>query len=171
MSHTSPTADQSAIPETRVEDGMILPMCAVFRRYLKRQGLKFTPERARILDTVLAKEALFEAEQLSFELRQAGHSVSKATVYRTLKHLLDAGIIREVLIDSKLAHYRLVTGRDPKAHLVCLETNQVIEFTAPELAALRDRIAQAHGFAPVSYQFVIYGLSPAAQQTRETDDE
>jgi len=162
-----------SIPETRFEEEMILPLCAVFRRYLKQEGLKFTPERAKILDAVLAKEGVFEADELTFELRNIGHRVSKATVYRTLKHLLEARIIREVLIDSKLSHYRLCSGREPKAHLVCLETNEIIEFDAPELAELRDRIAKERGFEPVTYQFVVYGLSPEAQQeaAKDKDDD
>ena len=39
-------------------------MCAIFRRYLHGKKLKFTPERAMILDAVLRKTGLFEAERL-----------------------------------------------------------------------------------------------------------
>ena len=42
-------------------------MCAIFRRFLKRQGLKFTNERALILDAVLAKPSVFEADELLHE--------------------------------------------------------------------------------------------------------
>lgn len=142
---------------------LIEPMCAVFRRFLKRQGLKFTPERAIILESVLSKNDVFEAEQLLYEMRDAGLRVSKATIYRTLKHLLEAKIVSEVLIDSKQAHYQLTAGREPKAHLVCLETNQIVEFECPELQTIRERICKQHGFTPVSHRLVVYGLSPEAQ--------
>jgi Fur family ferric uptake transcriptional regulator len=144
------------------DDTFAPPLCAIFRRFLKRQGLKFTPERATILHSVLGKADVFEAEQLLFEMRSAGHRVSKATIYRTLKHLLDAGIITEVLIDSKQAHYQLSFGRETQGHLVCVETGRIIEFTAPELTKVRDRVCQEHGYDPVSYRFVVYGVSPAA---------
>lgn len=134
------------------------PMCSVFRRFLKRQGLKFTPERAQILQSVLAKIDVFEAEALMYEMRQTGLRVSKATIYRTLKHLLQAGIISEVLLDSKQAHYQLSFGKQPKGHLVCTDTGRVIEFVSHELLAIRDRICREHGFTPVSHSFVIYGL-------------
>ena len=49
------------------------PVCAVFRRYLHGEKLKFTPERAMILDAVLRKTGLFEAEQLAVDLRQLAH--------------------------------------------------------------------------------------------------
>lgn len=159
---------QQSTPSS-MDSPIAMPLCAIFRRSLKRAGLKFTPERAKILDSILAKKGIFEAEELLFEMRQAGQQVSKATIYRTLKHLIDAKIISEVLIDSKQSHYQLTYGMKPKGHLVCVETNRVIEFETPELARLRDRICKEHGYDPVSLRFVIYGVSPEAKQAPEAE--
>ena len=144
------------------EEPLIQPVCAVFRRFLKDQGLKFTAERARILDSVLSKSEIFEAEELLDEMRRKGQRVSKATIYRTLKHLLESKIITEVLIDSKQTHYQLSIGREPKGYLVCVETHKIIEVDAPELEKIRDQICREHGFEPASHRFVIYGVSPEA---------
>ncbi|MFW6058625.1 MAG: Fur family transcriptional regulator [Phycisphaeraceae bacterium] len=163
MSHDPPL-------RTAQDDEMIQPLCAIFRRFLKRKGLKFTTERAQILDAVLAKDGVFEAEALLDEMRQANHRVSKATIYRTLKHLKEANIITEVLIDARQSHYELSFGREPKGHLVCLETGKIIEFPAHELVALRDRICEEHGFDPVSHRFVIYGISPEARQDEQAEE-
>ena len=152
------------------DDSLIQPMCSIFRRFLKRQGLKFTTERAMILNTVLSKEGVFEAEELLMEMRDADLRVSKATIYRTLKHLQDAGIITEVLLDSRQAHYELSFGREPKGHLVCVETRRVIEFPLAELSALRDQICEKHGFDPVSARFVIYGVSPEAKAAEQAEE-
>ncbi len=146
-------------PPDPPSDPLIAPMCSVFRRFLKRQGLKFTTERAQILDTVLSTRGVFEADELLEEMRKAGHRVSKATIYRTLKHLVEANIIREVLIDSKQTHYELSYGRQPQGHLVCVEANRIIEVDVPELTQIRDRICQEHGYEAVSHRFVIYGIS------------
>jgi len=152
---------------TPTDQGLILPMCAIFRRFLKGKGLKFTQERAKILDAVLAKEEVFEADELTYEMREMGHRVSRATIYRTLKHLLEAGIISEILIDSNQAHYQLTFGREPKGHLVCVETGRIIEFSTSELDALKQRICEAHGFDPVNYRFVVYGVSPEAKEEQD----
>ncbi len=148
---------------TDSEDLMFQPLCAVFRRFLKREGLKFTPERAISLDAVLAKENVFEAGTLYDEIRTAGHHVSRATLYRTLKHLQDAKIIAEVLIDSKQAHYELCFGKKPVGHLVCVDSSQVTEFTSPQIEELRDRICEEHGYKPVSVRLVVYGVSSQAR--------
>jgi Fur family ferric uptake transcriptional regulator len=150
---------------TPTDEPLIEPLCSIFRRFLKRQGLKFTPERAKILDAVLSKEGVFEADQLLSEMRESRHRVSKATIYRTLKHLIEAKIITEVLLDAKQSHYQLSFGREAKGHLVCVESNRIVEFSTPELKALSDRICREYGFNPVSYRFVVYGVSPEASQT------
>ena len=77
------------------------PLCAVFRRFLKSRDLKYTQERADVLDAIVARDGAFEAEELLLELRARGHDVSKATVYRTIRLLLDAGIITQSLFDLK----------------------------------------------------------------------
>ena len=38
---------------------IVEPLCAVFRRRLKSEGLKYTPERAQVLDTIIRYEGLF----------------------------------------------------------------------------------------------------------------
>jgi Fur family ferric uptake transcriptional regulator len=143
------------------------PVCAIFRQYLRRQKLKFTPERAMILDAVLRKTSLFESEQLAQDLRQLGHRVSRATAYRTLAHLQDAGIVKQVFFDNKQSYYEVIVGRQAYDYLICVTTGKVIEFSSDKLKKLRDEICRQHGFLPLSHQFHIYGLSPEAAKAAE----
>ena len=142
------------------------PVCAVFRRYLHGQTLKFTPERAMILDAVLRKSGLFEADGLASDLKQLGHRVSRATVYRTLAHLQDAGILKQVFFDNKQSYYEVIAGRQTYDYLICVETGKVVEFNSEKLRALRDEICREHGFEPLSHQFHIYGISPQARKNQ-----
>lgn len=141
-------------------DPFIVPLCAVFRKHLRHEGQKFTPERAQVLDTIIQLNRVFEAEELLDELRARGMSVSKATVYRTLKLLQDAGIIEPVLFDQKQAHYQLTYGRGATDQMICVETGQVIEFTDDDLLELRNRIARKHGWSPVGHRLQIFAVSP-----------
>lgn len=138
------------------------PVCAVFRRYLRGQKLKFTPERAMILDTALRREGLFEAEQLVADVKRLGHRVSRATVYRTLTHLQDAGVLRQVFFDNRQSYYEVIAGRGENDYLICVETGRVIEFSSQRLRQLRDEICREHGFDPISHQFHIFGVSRGA---------
>jgi Fur family ferric uptake transcriptional regulator len=140
------------------------PVCAIFRRYLHGQKLKFTPERAMILDAVLRQNGLFEAEKLVIDLKDLGHRVSRATAYRTLNHLQDAGILKQVFFDNKQSYYEVIAGRQTYDYLICVTTGRVIEFNSDKLRKLRDEICQEHGFAPLSHQFHIFGSSPEAAE-------
>jgi Fur family ferric uptake transcriptional regulator len=139
------------------------PVCAIFRRYLHEQKLKFTPERAMILDAALRKTSLFEPEQLANDLKSAGHRVSRATVYRTLNHLQDAGILKQVFFDNKQSYYEVIAGRQTHDYLICVVTGKVIEFNSEKLRQLRDEICREHGFEPLSHRFQILGISPEGQ--------
>lgn len=142
------------------------PVCAVFRKYLRGQQLKFTPERAMILDAALRREGLFEAEALVADLKQMGHRVSRATVYRTLNHLQDAGILKQVFFDNRQSYFEVIAGRTTHDYLICVETGEVIEFHSEKLRKLRDEICKEHGYEPISHQFHIFGLSPKAQKSK-----
>ena len=138
---------------------IIEPLCAVFRRTLKGEGLKYTPERARVLDTIVRIDGLFEAERLIEQLRSGGHRVSKATVYRTLKLMVEAGIIQRVPLDTDQAHYQLVFGREPTEMIVCVDSNRVETILVPELARIRDRLCAERGLEPRSHRFTIFATS------------
>src|SRR4051812_36443350 len=151
--------------QARRETAPYEPVCAVFRRYLHQEKLKFTPERAMILDAVLRKEGLFEPEQLIDGLKGLGHKVSRATIYRTLSHLQDAGILKQVFFDNKQSYYEVIAGRQTHDYLICVTTGKVIEFNSEKLRKLRDEICREHGFEPLSHRFQIFGVSSEAVAT------
>jgi Fur family ferric uptake transcriptional regulator len=139
---------------------VMAPLCSVFRRYLRSQDLKYTQERADILNAIIEEDGLFEAETLMNSMRAGGYDVSKATLYRTVKLLREAGIIQEVMIDGKQSHYQLIYGRSPIDTIVCMRTGKRIEFSSDEFVQWRDAICKEHGWTPVGHRVVIYALSP-----------
>ncbi|MGI9012741.1 MAG: transcriptional repressor [Phycisphaerales bacterium] len=160
------SGSQPAVPPPGDTDSAaMVPLCSVFRRHLRQQNLKYTSERAEILNAIIERDDIFEAEQLLIDMRERGYDVSKATIYRTLKLLQDAGIITEALFDSKQSHFHLVYGRTERDYLVCVETGEVVEFSDPALRKLRERICREHGWSAVSHRFQIYGRSPRAPAT------
>jgi Fur family ferric uptake transcriptional regulator len=136
------------------------PLCAIFRRFLKSQRLKYTPERADVLEAIIERDGVFEVDQLLMDMRDRGHRVSKATIYRTVKLLQDAGIITQALFDSKQAHYQLIYGMAARDYMVCVKTGRHIEFSDDGLVALRERICRDRGWEPVGHRFQIYAISP-----------
>ncbi|MCA9311252.1 MAG: transcriptional repressor [Phycisphaerales bacterium] len=149
---TSGAAARSNLEDITVYE----PLCAVFRRHLRSLGQKYTPERAQILDTLVRMDDIFQVEQLQDAMRDQGHRVSKATIYRTLKLLQEADIIQQVLVDAEQAHYQLAYGRGPQELLILVDSNEVIPIEVPELAAIRDRICAERGLVASEHRFQIF---------------
>ncbi len=154
--------DLDPIPE--FEEGLEVPaifepLCAVFRRRLKADGQKYTPERARVLDAVIRMDGPFEAEALVEDLRQSGYRVSKATVYRTIKLMQDAGIVQRVLGGDDVPRFQLIYGTRPDDTVVRVDTDEVIHVDIPELIALRDRICAERGLTATSHRFQIFATA------------
>jgi Fur family ferric uptake transcriptional regulator len=152
-----PLPISSDFPEMLPE--IIEPLCAVFRRKLKSEGLKYTPERARVLDAIVRSEGLFEADGVITALGRSGTRVSKATVYRTIRLLLEAGIVQRILVEGAQARYQLVYGRRPSALLVRLDTGEVESVHIPELIALRDRVCRERGLEARAHHLQIFAAA------------
>ncbi|HVU63313.1 MAG TPA: transcriptional repressor [Phycisphaerales bacterium] len=142
---------------------IVEPLCAVFRRKLKSEGLKYTPERAHILDAIIRRDeegtkggGVFQADELLASMRGAGFRVSKATIYRTIKLLAEAGIIQQVLFDAETAHYQLAYGKSASGLLVNVDTREITPIDLPELVQIRDRICRERGLAAEGHRVVVY---------------
>ena len=128
----------------------------VFRAFLRQHGLKFTTERLAILSAVQKFGRPFEAEELLLTLREGAYRTSKATVYRTIKHLLDAGLLKQVHFGGgKQAHYDFANPANAHDHLLDLDTGKIIPFSSDLVIKLRGQIAKEMGFTAVSHRFQI----------------
>lgn len=147
------------------EPDIIEPLCAVFRRQLKSEGQKYTPERARILDTIIRLDGLFEADQVLEEVRAEGFRVSKATVYRTLKLLEDCGIIERIPFAREQSHYQLIYGKKTGALLINVDAGTVETIEMPELLELRDRVCRDRGLEAEGHRVQIFARPSATGST------
>jgi len=132
---------------------------ARFGTYLERQGLKNTPERRAIVKEVVAIVEHFDPEVLQTRLRRKGTRVSRATIYRTLEHLINSGLVRKTSLDleHKTSFYENTLVREHHEHMVCLGCGTVIEFTSPRIEALQDEVCRRHRFQPIRHTHQIMG--------------
>jgi Fe2+ or Zn2+ uptake regulation protein len=152
---------------TRVSDKsldnirIVEPLCAVFRRRLRDEGLKYTAERARILDAVMAMPGPFTVEELLARLKGGSPRVSKATTYRTVKLLADGGIVRPVVLSSDQTHYTLAYGRASTATLVDATTGRMELVEVPGLAELCERLCAQRGVSLNGQSLMVYAAAKA----------
>jgi Fur family ferric uptake transcriptional regulator len=76
--------------------------------------------------------------------------VSRATVYRTLSMLEEAGFVASLDTGENGRRFEHVLGHDQHDHMVCEECGRIVEFVEPELERMREAVARKHGFRIVS---------------------
>ena len=129
----------------------------IFQEYIRRRGLRRTPEREKILLEIFAMHEHFDVDGLYLRLKQRGAKVSKASIYRALPLFIDCGLIREVDFSDGHWHYEHIYGHGHHCHLRCVACGQVLEFEAPDLAQLETRLAREYGYDIISHQLEVKG--------------
>jgi Fur family ferric uptake transcriptional regulator len=140
-----------------------------FREYLasRPRAQRFTNPQRQMVRFIFSTHNHFDAEQLCKEMVQAGLDVSRATVYRTLNKLVDAGLLRRLQLGERVA-YEHDYGYPQHDHLHCERCGKVLEFQSPEIEAALQRIAQEHRFRASTYNLVIHGTCDACNLARMT---
>jgi Fur family ferric uptake transcriptional regulator len=128
-----------------------------FRQYLAQEGLKVTTERLAIADAVLTTPGHFEADALLATLQLDDIRVSRATLYRTMTHLLKAEVVRRVRGPDGNPRYECMTGREHHDHLVCLGCGDILEFTDERIERLQLQVCRGRGFTMTDHTLRIEG--------------
>lgn len=141
----------------------------VFVNYLKKKDLQLTKSREAILDAVFETHSHFEIEELYQMLRSNRKNVSRATVYRTIPYLVDAGLIRKLRYSDQKEQYEHIYGHPNHFHLHCLNCNRVIEQSSPELDTNIHKIAKKLGFKLSDYTISISGYCSLCSPSNENN--
>lgn len=75
----------------------------------EQHGILPTPQRIEVAEILLEKLQHLSAEQILERLRDAGSSVSKATVYNTLNLFARRGVVKECMVDPVRKFYDSAT--------------------------------------------------------------
>lgn len=134
-----------------------------FEAFLRSKKLKLTSERLAILAAIFQRNSHFDAETLHAELRNEGGDISRATVYRSLDLLVQAGLVRKNSLGASHANYEAARGDDHHDHLICLGCNTVLEFFNPDLEELQERICVGYDYRLVHHSLQIFGLCAACK--------
>lgn len=127
--------------------------------FLQRKSLKLTSQRRRIVEQILDMEKThFAADDLVDQFRDQKPRVSKATVYRALSVLVEAGILEQHDFGESHKVFEVSEGREHHDHLMCTSCARIIEFHSDDMESLQDKIAAGLGFHPTHHSQKIYGI-------------
>ena len=129
-----------------------------FLDYVRRHGMRVTPERLALFEAIYAHHEHIDADALLDALKSQGVKISRATVYRNLELLVECGLVRKQRLGHDRFLYEHVHPGQRHDHLVCRECGRVVEFVSPGIAALQAEICRAHGFDPGQFNLQIHSL-------------
>ncbi len=130
-----------------------------FREYLasRPEPKRFTSQQRELVEHIFARHKHFDPNELIEDLKQAGRQVSRATVYRTLTLLVDAGLLRRIEVGTRTV-YDHDYGYPAHDHFVCEECQTMIEFQNPRLDEVLREVATQHQFQAEARALVIRGI-------------
>jgi Fur family transcriptional regulator, ferric uptake regulator len=132
-----------------------------WRAYIQDKRLNITAQREAIVEMFLRTRDHVSIDELLTKVRKRQPRVGYATVYRTLKLLVDSGLAVERQFGDGQARYEVVG--DHHDHLICVKCGLILEFEDDEIERLQDRIAsRLGGFKVLRHRHELYGLCPKA---------
>jgi Fur family transcriptional regulator, ferric uptake regulator len=131
-----------------------------FERFLHRKELRLTDARAAIVEAALARQGHYPIEDLIHDLKQRGIRGSKATVYRTLPLLAEAGILQPAIVVGDAKSYETTFGKQHHDHLLCLACHKVVEFEFEAFEILQKEVAARYGFRLEGHHHELVGTCP-----------
>ncbi|MDR1397439.1 MAG: transcriptional repressor [Desulfarculales bacterium] len=137
---------------------------AILRQYISDNRMRYTPEREAIVNEIFSRHDHFNVEDLYQRLRGHNLPISRASVYRTIPLLLEAGLINQVFQENGQTYYEHIYGHERHCHLRCLSCGRIEEFMEPALSEVARRLGRQTGFSVGGINLEMTGLCPICRK-------
>jgi len=133
---------------------------------LRPAGSKRSSKRDFIVHVFLRQDGHISADNLVEIIRREDGRISRATVYRTLQWMVEAGIARKVDFGEGKFRFEHSYRHPRHFHLICKTCNTSSEFLSSDIEALIEEVSAARGFAARQSVVQIYGTCEACRTGR-----
>jgi Fur family ferric uptake transcriptional regulator len=105
----------------------------------------------------LRQEGHVSADDLFERVRREAAGIARATVYRTLQWMVDAGIARKVDFGEGRSRFEPAYRHPRHFHLICTRCHSSSEFLSTDVESLMEEIATARNFTATQSIVQIHG--------------
>jgi Fur family transcriptional regulator, ferric uptake regulator len=126
--------------------------------YVKDKKLKSSTQRNHILSIMVNEKRHRTIEEIYTIAKKGNSDIGIATVYRTVRLLCDAGIVREIYMGHDVTRYEIITDESHHDHLICVKCGRFIEVESDVIEKEQLRIAQSSGFELTNHSLIMYGI-------------
>jgi len=121
-----------------------------------------------VLQVFLRQEGHVSADDLFDLVRREVAGIGRATVYRTLQWLVDAGVARKVDFGEGRSRFEPSYRHPRHFHLICTSCHSSSEFLSSDVEALLEEIAAARNFTTKQATVQIHGICEQCSTGRQT---
>jgi len=127
------------------------------QKLLTEKRLKKTSQRALIWASLLESKGHPSVEDIRDSLIAQGRRIGLATIYRTIKILLQSGFVRQSKMQG-ITRYEPVIKQPNHLHFVCNSCGSTVEFPSRRIENLIKRATEENEFDERYSRYVIFGL-------------
>lgn len=120
-------------------------------------GGRRSSKRELIVEVFLRQEGHLSAEALADLIRATDRRISRATVYRTLQWMVDAGIAGKVDFGGGKFRFERAYRHPRHFHFICKRCHQSFEFLSSDIEAVIAEVSAARGFSTRQAMVQVYG--------------
>ncbi len=128
-----------------------------FQNFLSENKLKKTSQRALVWDALLKAEDHPSVEDIRERLLEEGHRIGLSTIYRTLKILLESGMIRQSK-PADTTRYEALINQPNHIHFICNRCGKTQEFPSRRIEHLIQEETDKNDFQAVYSRYAIFGF-------------
>lgn len=141
----------------------------VFREYCKENWMRYTPERNAIIEEIYHKDGHFDIDGLFLRIRNRHPEIklAKGSIYRTLPHLIRAGLIRESFTDEGHISYEHTLGHSHHDHMKCVKCGKIFEFYEKGVDKIQQELCKRRNFKMLWHVHVVGGYCSRCQKKRK----
>ena len=126
----------------------------------RESGLRRTKALEVLLDTLLQADKPMTLANLE-QAPALASQCDKATIYRLLHRLADAGVVRRLGLHERAAYFTLVLPGQHRDYLICTECGTIAPVDAPcPVHDLEDEIREKTGFLNLYHELEFFGTCP-----------
>ena len=135
---------------------------STLRNYIADQGLKNSKQREVVADAFFESGEHMKVDELLGIAREVDPKISQATVYRTMKLLVDCGLAEARHFNDGQARYEPSDAKgEHHDHIICVKCGKILEFVDPRIENLQDQVAEQFGFTITDHKMELYGYCNA----------
>ncbi|MGC6367503.1 MAG: Fur family transcriptional regulator [Candidatus Marinamargulisbacteria bacterium] len=134
-----------------------------FETYLKDRQQRYTGQKKDIVAAILSKRDHFEIDEFISEEHLKGNRLARATVYRTVKQLLDANLIQKINAGNGRIYYEYNEELEHHDHMICNQCGKIIEIKNSAIEKAIFNECKKLNFIPEYRSLHIYGICSDCQ--------